>query len=237
MILAQNDYPDHVIDREINRFVENRSHPQSNTNQVTTETIDPSNSSKTRFIVLPYVSHRAEGFAKRLKGVVNKYYPDIDFNVAFKTPDEIGKHFSYKDKITKATSRSLVVYKINCGYGSDSRNESDKSNEPEQRTKCDASYIGKTERILQRRINEHMSDPSSACYKHQIENPDHRMQFDKVEILDSADSNFKLECKELLHIIQRKPSLNKQLNAQSKFDIKTLIIAAYKHHTNEASTP
>ena len=63
------------------------------------------------------------------------------------------------------------------------------------------------------------------------------MQFDKVEILDSADSNFKLLCKELLHIIQLKPSLNKQLNTQSKFDIKTLIIAAYKHHTNEAATP
>ena len=133
--------------------------------------------------------------------------------------------------------QTLVVYKISCGYGSDDHNDLEQHNETGTRIKCEASYIGKTERILQRRINEHMSDQNSACYKHQKDNPGHLMRFDKVEILDSADSNFKLECKELLHIIQHKPSLNKQLNAQSKFNIKTLIIAAYKHHTNEASTP
>ena len=49
------------------------------------------------------------------------------------------------------------------------------------------------------------------------------MQFDKVELLDSAHSNFKLECKELFH---DKPSLNKQWNAQSKFNIKMLIIVS-----------
>jgi len=32
---------------------------------------------------------------------------------------------------------------------------------------------------------------------------------------------------ELLHILKRKPELNKQLNSQSNYDIKTLIIAAY----------
>ncbi len=32
--------------------------------------------------------------------------------------------------------------------------------------------------------------------------------------------------KELLHILKRKPELNKQLNSQSNYDIMTLIIAA-----------
>ena len=63
------------------------------------------------------------------------------------------------------------------------------------------------------------------------------MAYDDVEVIDKAESNQKLEIKELLHIIKDKPSLNKQLNAQSKFNIKTLIIAAYKQNVNEADTP
>ena len=62
------------------------------------------------------------------------------------------------------------------------------------------------------------------------------MDYDNVEIIDSADSNMKLLCKELLHIVQKKPLLNRQLGAHSKYNIKTLIIAAYPQFTDEAST-
>ena len=62
------------------------------------------------------------------------------------------------------------------------------------------------------------------------------MNYDEIEVIDTADSDQKLKIKELLHIIQDKPSLKKQLNAQSKFNIKTLIIAAHQH-TNEAGAP
>jgi hypothetical protein len=44
---------------------------------------------------------------------------------------------------------------------------------------------------------------------------------------NKASTDFKLRMKELLHILKRKPELNKQLNSQSNYDIKTLIIAAY----------
>ena len=106
----------------------------------------------------------------------------------------------------------MVVYRVKC------------SNED-----CNASYIGKTARILCHRIKEHRTGPESACHQHEMENPGHSMAYDNVEILDRADSNFKLEIKELLHILSKKPSLNKQLNSQSKFNIRTLIIAAYPH--------
>ena len=39
------------------------------------------------------------------------------------------------------------------------------------------------------------------------------MDYEKVEILDQAESNFMLEMKELLHKVQYKSSLNRQLNA------------------------
>ena len=169
-------------------------------------------------MVLPYVSQRVEGFTKRLKAHVNKFFPQVEFNVAFRTPNEIGKFFPFKDKVKQITSRALVVYRIKCS-----------------RSDCDATYIGKTQRILCHRLREHQNQESSACQQHESEHEGHTMDYENVEILDQAESNFKLEMKELLHIIQHKPSLNRQLNAQSKYNIRTLIIAAYPH-VNEDDT-
>jgi hypothetical protein len=54
------------------------------------------------------------------------------------------------------------------------------------------------------------------------------------QIIDKASTDFKLRMKELLHILKRKPELNKQLNSQSNYDIKTLIFAAYpQFHKND----
>ena len=54
------------------------------------------------------------------------------------------------------------------------------------------------------------------------------IDFVNIEIVDRADNNLKLEVKELLHILSQKPSLNKQLNSQSDYDIKTIIVKAYQ---------
>jgi hypothetical protein len=60
-------------------------------------------------------------------------------------------------------------------------------------------------------------------------NKSHRIDYDNVEILDTADSDKKLQYKELLHILKREPELNKQIGKQSKHDCKTLIIKAHPH--------
>ena len=59
------------------------------------------------------------------------------------------------------------------------------------------------------------------------QNEGHEIGFEEVEVLDSASNDTKLRVKELLHILKRKPELNKQLNAQSNYEIKTLIVAAH----------
>ena len=94
---------------------------------------------------------------------------------------------------------------------------------------CNQEYIGKTERILSIRIHEHKTK-ETACRKHEVENPGHHMDFDNVEVIDMATSDFKLCMKELLNILKLQPELNKQLNSQSSFEIKTLIINAYPQH-------
>jgi hypothetical protein len=215
--LAKNEYPEQVVEDEIKKFIGNRQRESEQPPQADQQPVETVEQQK-RYMVLPYVSQRVEGFTKRLKTHVNKFFPQVDFNVAFRTPNEIGKFFPFKDRVRQITSRALIVYRIKCS-----------------RSDCDATYIGKTQRILCHRLKEHQSKESSACKQHEIECEGHTMDYENVEILDQAESNFKLEMKELLHIVQHKPSLNRQLNAQSKFNIRTLIIAAYPR-VNEDDT-
>ena len=54
---------------------------------------------------------------------------------------------------------------------------------------------------------------------------------ENIQVIDRASSNFKLRIKELLHILKEQPELNKQLNSQSDYEIKTcLSIQAYPQH-------
>jgi hypothetical protein len=61
----------------------------------------------------------------------------------------------------------------------------------------------------------------------------HRIDYENAQIIDTASSDLKLRVKELLHILKIEPSLNKQLNSQSDFDIKTLIVQAYSQFRQE----
>ena len=119
--------------------------------------------------------------------------------------------FPFKDRTKDIEKQSLVVYKINCKT-------------------CQTEYIGKTERILTHRMSEHAKSTKSACYQHIVDNIGHQMDYDNIKVIDRASSDFKLRMKELLHILKTKPELNKQLNSQSQYEIKTLIITAYEQH-------
>jgi len=52
------------------------------------------------------------------------------------------------------------------------------------------------------------------------------MYYENIEVVDQAGNDVKLRIKVLLHILKQKPTLNKQLNSQSDFDIKTFLIQA-----------
>ena len=114
----------------------------------------------------------------------------------------------YKDKVELPEEHSNVVYHLKC-------------------TIYDANYIGQTKRILVHRLKEHDKGETSACQRHLHEHPGHHMDFKNVQIIDQASNDMKLKIKELMHIIQRKPCLNKQLNSQSGFELKTLLVQAY----------
>jgi len=50
----------------------------------------------------------------------------------------------------------------------------------------------------------------TAISTHKMEYPDHVIDANNIEIIDRADTNFKLMLKEMLHINKQKPSLNTQ---------------------------
>lgn len=201
-ILILNEYPKVVVDKVIEEELKKENGKEKVEKDIK------------RYIVLPYVGPKSDEFSDKLKGLINSNFPQIDFNVAFQTPQTIGSFFPYKDKVKEAQAQSLVVYKIKCDT-------------------CNAEYIGKTERILHHRIKEHKTGNTSSCFQHVLNNPGHKINYDGIEIVDRADNNMKLQIKELLHILKQKPILNKQLNSQSNFDIKTIIVKAYQQFREE----
>ena len=82
-------------------------------------------------------------------------------------------------------------------------------------------------------MKEHSKNTNSACFQHTVDNPDHQMGYNNIQVIERASSDFKLKMKELLHILKNKPELNKQMNPQSKYEIKTLIITAYEQHQSK----
>jgi hypothetical protein len=87
-------------------------------------------------------------------------------------------------------------------------------------------YIGQSKRICNVRMKDHENDEKSHVFEHH-DLTDHRLDFENVEILDRADTIKKLELKEILHIRQLKPTLNKQLESE----LFTLIIRNVKLET------
>jgi hypothetical protein len=46
-----------------------------------------------------------------------------------------------------------------------------------------------------------------------------------MEVEDRESNDLKLRIKERLHIISEKPEMNKQLDSQSSYELKTILVA------------
>ena len=109
---------------------------------------------------------------------------------------KIGSVFSAKDKL-EWDSKSFVVYIFICPG-------------------CNARYIGETTRHITTRIEEHCStDKKSHIYKHISQSINCGGLLDRscFEIIDTANTEFRLKLKEAMHISWEKPILNKQVKS------------------------
>jgi hypothetical protein len=75
------------------------------------------------FLVLPYY-RGADEIKNETTNFVQKSFPQVDFQFAFKSHSTIARSFSFKDPVDK-DMRSKIVYRINC-------------------LDCNKYYIGKT---------------------------------------------------------------------------------------------
>jgi hypothetical protein len=190
-LLIRNNYPNQIIEKEFDRFLKFKSLNNVNT-------IDPE--IKIRYLSLPYMNDKSEIIARKLKELVKEHFHKINLRVAFKAPAELGDHFPFKDKVDDPKKLSGVIYHLKC-------------------KNCSDSYIGMTTRTFIKRMSEHKKDKNSHVFQHNsLDN--HEIDFDNVEILDRADSELKLQYKEMLYIRKLAPTLNKQLNSE----LFTLII-------------
>ena len=80
------------------------------------------------------------------------------------------------------------------------------------------------------RVEEHKNpkkDKNSACKKHTRDNTGHVWNYEE------AENDQKLLIKELLHILSRRPTCNKQLSSQSSYEIKIVLIKAYAQYRSD----
>ncbi len=77
---------------------------------------------------------------------------------------------------------------------------------------CEKFYVGQSVRHVCKRKEEHMGDQDSNVYKHA--RIAHRIDWDNMEILDTARDQRRLLLKEMLHINKLKPELNVQKSSK-----------------------
>ena len=208
--LLKNEYPEHIINQEIEKFITKRT-KQLQQQALTTATTTTNNQQpptiekQKKYIVLPYSNKKVDAFAEKLTKLVNDTFEQVDLKIAFKAPNEIGKMFPFKDNNKKTEAQSLV-YKITCET-------------------CGQSYIGQTQRILSHRIKEHnKQDEKSAIQTHKKQHPTHVIDANNIEIIDKADSRFKILVKAELNT-QHAATYKNNKKELFKTKLNTIIIA------------
>ena len=91
-ILISNEYPVHVIDDEIKKFL--------NKKYITKEkSIEKEETVKKVYLVLPFLNHKVEAHGEKLTQLTKKYFDTVELKCVYETPSEIGKLFAFKKKI------------------------------------------------------------------------------------------------------------------------------------------
>jgi hypothetical protein len=91
ILLLKNNYPSQVIEKEFNKFLEIKS--RLNVEKIKDDEI------KLKYLSLPYINDRSEIIAFKIKKVVKEFFPKVNLRIAFKSPAQLGDHFTFKDKV------------------------------------------------------------------------------------------------------------------------------------------
>jgi hypothetical protein len=198
-ILYKNEYPPKIVTNTVQKFFDSKKSPKTKRDN----SYDVPK--KKVFLVLPYYKG-ADNAKKEIVNLVQSSFPQVDFRFAFKSHSTISRNFSFKDSVDK-DMKSKIVYRINC-------------------LDCEKFYVGKTKRqFIQRKIEHKLLDNSSV-HKHMTEE-NHRIDWDDMQVIDTARDDRRLLLKEMLHINNLKP----QLNVQKSSKLFSLLIGSRDKET------
>jgi hypothetical protein len=198
-ILYKNEYPPKIVTNTVQRFFDSKKNPKTKRDN----SYDVPK--KKVFLVLPYYKG-ADNAKKEIMNLVQISFPQVDFRFAFKSHSTISRNFSFKDSIDK-DMKSKIVYRINC-------------------LDCEMFYVGKTKRQFKQRKIEHKLLDNSSVHKHMTEE-NHRIDWDDMQVIDTARDDRRLLLKEMLHINNLKP----QLNVQKSSKLFSLLIGSRDKET------
>ena len=157
------------------------------------------------FLKIPFLGIQSFRMKRRLKSVIEHFYPQVNARIIFQSSNSIQNFFKFKDRIPLSLASS-VVYQYTC-------------------RQCSATYIGETEKQLKVRISQHegisfrtnrplSSFDSSKIYEHAFDN-NHPISDDSFKILSNSNV-FDLNVLESLYILRLQLNLN---DYNSSFDL------------------
>ena len=189
LILTSNGYPQNFTQSLISKFIKPKfAHKQKDT------VYGPEK--KPIYLYLPYCGAKSLKTGRQLQLIYTKVAPWTRLILSFKPIYKLNTLSKLKSKY-KLLCNSNVVYKINCAN-------------------CDEFYIGMTQRILQKRINEHSSCETSSVYRHaQLTNHDINFASPSILAHDIDNVKLRLQIKETLLIKDESAfnSLNKNIGS------------------------
>jgi len=186
-VLLDNGYPLDLIFSSIRRRLYTRSYGNR------TKSNEQEKRASIPYFVIPYVSCVSKNFIH--------FFKNISFSkLAFSCYNKLNKFIKVLKDVLPVSSRSNVVYKINC-------------------LDCDASYVGQTKRALSIRVNEHRnhirrnSTQPSVITDHRL-NSKHEFDWDNARVLDKETNYNKRLIAEMIYIKKQKQGLNAQIDTE-----------------------
>ena len=193
-----NGFPLEIINNNIYKFLNNKFN---------LDTPDNSQSTRKKYIKLPFYGHLSYIIRNKLANTLRVQYPDIKFMFVFTNSFSITSFFKSKDSVPNGLV-SNVIYEFTC-------------------SSCKARYIGETTRNLTHRINEHkgrsirtnkqLSNPAFSAIRSHAHSQDHPFSDNDFSILHRVDTYTDIRTAEAVYIKHLKPELNHQNSSNNLY--------------------
>ena len=188
-LLTNNNFPQALIDKTINSFINNK-------------TIQANNEDNSSTVKLFYQSqmcsnHKVE--ENQLHNILNKNLQPLPNNVIklfIYYRNKKLKNLVMRNKYHKSDEQSSVVYQYKC-----------------QRDECNSSYIGYTQATLTERMRNHGQHGSIIKHlqdNHNIIKEKTKKLMESVQVIGKADTKNELLIMEAILIKEKRPQLNEQ---------------------------